>query len=57
MFMDFQGLKVVDFLLNREGKRTRARVPEHAGCDVKPGTHNYSKFENTVFYIVRGKLK
>ena len=36
--MDFQGLKVGDFLLNRECKRTRARVPVNAGYDVKPGT-------------------
>ena len=36
--MDFQGLKVGDFLLNRECKRTRARMPVNAGCDVKPGT-------------------
>jgi hypothetical protein len=36
--MDFQRLKVGDFLLNRECKRTRARMPVNAGCDVKPGT-------------------
>jgi hypothetical protein len=36
--MDFQGLKVGDFLLNRECKRTRARVPVNAGYEVKPGT-------------------
>jgi hypothetical protein len=28
--MGFQGLKVGDFLLNRECKRTRARVPVNA---------------------------
>jgi hypothetical protein len=36
--MDFQGLKFGDFLLNRECKRTRVRVPVNAGCEVKPGT-------------------
>lgn len=49
--MDFEWPKVGDFSLNREGKRTRARVLENAGSDVTSGTRIFCKIENTVFYI------
>ena len=54
--MDFEALKVGNFLLNREGKRTRAKVPVNAGCDVTSGTRCSCKIGNTILFRIGARV-